>query len=176
MINFTFNMNKAVVDQKALTASVDRGVNKAMPKSLDSMKRRIQASYTTRSRSSRAGESPSVHSFGRMSLRNVQVEYDSRKKTGFVGPALLSGQRSLVETDQPLPGLLEAGGWITVPEVSWDGERWFTETRRRRAKPGQKKRKRRVRMAARPAIGPAFNAEAQSGNTLSPWQNVVTNG
>ncbi|WP_345326843.1 hypothetical protein [Novipirellula rosea] len=169
-------MSKAVVDRKALTASVDRGIDKAMPKSLDSMRRRIQGNYKARSRPSRPGESPSVHSFGRMSLQNVQVEYNARKKTGYVGPALLSGQRSLVETDQPLPGLLEGGGWITVPEVSWDGERWFTETRRRRAKPGQKRRKRRVRMAARPAIGPAFNAEVQSGNTLSPWQNVVTNG
>ncbi|EMI19086.1 hypothetical protein RMSM_03982 [Rhodopirellula maiorica SM1] len=87
----------------------------------------------------------------------------------------LTGIQSLTQISEPLPGLLEGGGVMTVPEVSWDGKRWFTETRRRRAKPGQKKRKRKVRIAARPAVGPAFNAEIQSGNVLSPWQNVVSN-
>ena len=53
---------------------------------------------------------------------------------------------------------------------------WFLPSPRqaRRIAPDQKRRKRSVRIAARPSAGPALVAEAAAGNILSPWANVVT--
>lgn len=168
-------MKKAFFDHRKVTKAVDRQSRRSMSRSLAFVRRRLRSTYRRRKRASKPGQAPSVHSRDPVAtLKNVLFAYDHRTKSGVVGSVKLNGQKSLVKGSGSLPGLLESGGTVVIPEESWDGQTWRTQTRRRRVTPGKKTRRRQVSIAPRPAASVALEKEKQAGNIASPWANVVT--
>lgn len=174
MITPTFEMKKAFFDRQKINDAIDRETRKALTKSLAFVRRRMRSGLRRRKRASKPGQSPSVHSTNPVaSLKAIFFAYDERTKSGVVGSIKLNGQKSLSTSSQALPGLLELGGTVTIPEESWDGRTWVQQRRRRRVPARKKTRKRRVKIAPRPNAAPSLQAEADAGNILSPWANVV---
>lgn len=175
MIELTMNMKQAFFDSQKVKRAVDRGTRRAMSRSLAFVRRRAISTYRRRKRPSKPGQAPSVHSTNpSVSLKNVLFAYDERTKSGVVGPVKLNGQKSLIKGRGSLPGILEGGGTIVIPEESWDGKAWFTQSRTRRVDQRKKTRRRQVRLAPRPAMSVALQIESDKGNIASPWANVVT--
>lgn len=176
MITPTFEMKKAFFDRQKINDAVDRETRRALSKSLAYVRRRMRSGLRRRKRPSKPGQAPSVHSKNpALTLKAIFFAYDARTKSGVVGPVKLNGQRSLSTSNMALPGLLEIGGLVTIPEESYDGKTWVKQRRSRRISGRKKTRKRVVRIAPRPNSEPALRAEAEAGNILSPWANVVSN-
>lgn len=174
MITPTFEMKKAFFDRQKINDAIDRETRKALSKSLAFVRRRMRSGLRRRKRASKPGQAPSVHATSPVAtLKAILFAYDARTKSGIVGPIKLNGQRSLSTSSQALPGLLELGGQVTIPEESWDGTNWIQQRRGRRVSSRKRTRKRRVRIAPRPNAEPSLRAEADAGNILSPWANVV---
>lgn len=175
MIALTLRMQKATIDKQRLNRSIDRGTKKAIVGSLNLVRKRAKTVYQRRTRASRPGESPSIHSTDpTRSLLNMGLEYDEQTKSGVMGPVKLSDSDPYSDSSSPVPGMLEGGGSVTITEASWDGRRWSRVSKTRPAKSGQRVRRRTVPIAARPAISKALETERRSGNIMSPWANVVT--
>lgn len=174
MITPTFDMKKAFFDSQKIKKAVDRQTRKALSKSLAFVRRRMRSGLRRRKKVSQPGQSPSVHSKHPVAtLKYILFAYDESTKSGVVGPMKING-RSLITGSSALPGLLEAGGTITIPEYTVDGNNWRTEKRGRRVTQKVRKRKRTARIQARPFVAPALAAEVAAGNIASPWANVVT--
>ena len=168
------NMRRAAFDRRRINDEVERNSKRRITKSLAFVRRRARSTYRRRKRVSRPDQAPSVHSsHPYATLKNIWFNYDARTKSGVVGPVKIRSSRSLITSSQAVPGLLEAGGTVTIPEQSWDGKEWF-QMRSRQRRRGQRLRKRRVRIAKRPAMVTALEKEAEKGNILSPWANVIT--
>lgn len=175
MINPTFDMKRAFFDRKKIIDAVDRATRKALSKSLAYVRTGIRSGYRRRKKTSRPGQSPSVHSTSPVAtLKYVLFAYDSRTKSGVVGPVKINGRRSMATSNKEVPGLLEEGGILAIPQESWDGKTWYPQTRRRRTPTNKKKRVRRVVVRARPNVAPALAKEIAAGNISSPWANVIT--
>ena len=171
----TFQMKKAIVDQRRVKDAFDRQTKGSISRSLAFVRRRGRSTLRRRKRASRPGQAPSVHSTHPfVTLKNIVFNYDRRTKSGIVGPIKLNGTKSTTTARRALPGILEAGGTVVIHEESYDGKVWWQQRRTRRPSNKKKTRKRSVRIAARPTMGPALKIEEQKGNILSPWANVIT--
>lgn len=172
-MQFLAEYKAAFFDTSEVRRAVDRPTRKVIVRQLAFLRRRIRSGYRRRKRASKPGQAPSVHTTDpTATLKAVFFAYDVRTQSGLVGAIKLNGQRSLIESGSALPGLLEGGGMITVPEVSYDSETWFVQ-RTREVRPGQKKRRRSVRVAPRPNVGPSFQAEVERGTIAQQWAGVV---
>lgn len=171
------DMKNAFFDKKAVVNSVDKATRTAISKSLAFVRRRQRSIIRRRKRPSRPGQPPSAHSRDQVAtVKNILFAYDQRTKSGVVGMVKINGRQSAVSSGMELPGLLEAGGTVSILETSWNGVDWSQPSPRqmKRIDPRQRTRKRSVRIAKRPSAGPALQMEADAGNILSPWANVVT--
>ena len=175
MISMTMEMKKVFFDTKAIKNAVDKETRQAISKSLAFVRRRQRSSLRRRKRPSRPGQTPSVHSRDPVAtLKNILFAYDASTQSGVVGMVKLNSRRSEVASSMELPELFEFGGTLRLNEVSRDGKAWYQSRRTSRILPSHwKKRQRLVRIAPRPSAGPALEAEAEAGNILSPWANVV---
>ena len=175
MISMTMEMKKAFFDTKAIKKAVDKETRRAISRSLSYIRTTQRQSIKRRKYTSRPGNPPIAHSRDPVAtVKNILFAYDVKTQSGIVGMVKLNSSRSAIASSMELPELLEFGGAVRLNEVSRDGKAWYQSRRTSRILPSHwKKRQRLVRIAPRPSAGPALEAEAEAGNILSPWANVV---
>lgn len=117
------------------------------------VRRRMRSGLRRRKRISQPGERPSIHGSRSKNLRFILFLYDERTRSVVVGPVKFSGG-----TDAP--SVLEKGGTATI---------------RRRRKPKDRRRSKRVvrvRVKPRPYAVPALE---ESKEAIGPkiWKNSI---
>ena len=141
-------------DRRAVTSRVDASTRRLLSKAGAYVRRRARSSIRKSDRISKPGHLPKSHAG---TLRNlIWFGYDPSEQTVIVGPAA-SGRRShgRVFTDSSVPATLEFGGYATIIKAN---ER-------------QGRQRFRVKIAARPFMGPALRKEAHKFPKL--WANSV---
>jgi len=133
-------------DRKAVTSRVDRATRRVLSKFGAFVRRAAKSSIRKRKRASAPGQPPSSHSG--LLRRFIFFGYDAGKRSVVIGPQRLNQKVG------DAPHALEYGGISTVVEG----------TRRKR-------RKRRVKISARPYMGPAFEQERPKLSAM--WQDSV---
>jgi len=121
-------------DRKAVTGAVDKAARKVLSRFGAFVRRGAKSSIRKRKRVSSPGEPPSSHTG--LLKRFIFFGYDRRRRSVVIGPQRLNQKIG------DAPQALEHGGTSTIVE----GLRG-------------RRRKRRVRMKARPYMGPAFQKE-----------------
>lgn len=178
MLDFTFQQAKrAFFDSERVQRSVDRAERRTMIRGLAFIRTVWRRSLRRRKKVSQPGATPSIHSSDPVAtLKAVFFAYDERKHEGVVGMIKLNGAKSMSEpVGTTVPGVLEHGGAIIVPEESFDGETWFPVRRnkRRGSRTKTRKRRRRVRIEARPSGAPALKTANDDGAILDQWMGAV---
>ena len=133
-------------DRPKVRRAVDRGKRRALSRAGAFIRQRAKTSIRKRKRSSLPGQPPSSHTG--LLRKFILFGYDRRSDSVVVGPVGFRRRRA--------PNVLEFGGRTRV------------ETKRRG---GRKKRKRVVRIAARPYMRPALEKERSSLPKV--WRNSV---
>ena len=128
------SVRRMFFDRKAVTSRVDRATRRVLSKFGAFVRRGAKSSIRRRKRASAPGEPPSSHSG--LLRRFIFFGYDRTRRSVVIGPQMLNQKVG------DAPHALEHGGTSTVVEG----------TRRKR-------RKRRVKISARPFMGPAFERE-----------------
>ena len=127
-------IKKLFFDRKAVTDKVDRTTRKVLSRFGAFVRRTAKSSIRKRKRASSPGQPPSSHSG--ILKKFIFFGYEPAKRNVVIGPAKLNQKIG------DAPHALERGGASTV-----------IQGRRGRRK------KRRVKIKARPFMGPAFNKE-----------------
>ena len=127
-------IKKLFFDRKAVTDKVDRTTRKVLSRFGAFVRRTAKSSIRKRKRVSSVGQPPSSHSG--ILKKFIFFGYEPAKRNVVIGPAKLNQKIG------DAPHALERGGASTV-----------IQGRRGRRK------KRRVKIKARPFMGPAFNKE-----------------
>ena len=136
-------------DRPKVTRAVDRAKRRVLSKAGAFIRQRARTSIRKRKRTSRPGEPPSSHA-GHL-RRLLLFGYDRQRESVVVGP--VGFRRSTA------PRVLEVGGRTTV------------ESRRGSLRGGRRKKKRTVRIAARPYMAPAM--EKERSNLPKVWRNSI---
>ena len=131
---FGFVTRETFFDRKAVRSAVDRTARRVLSRFGAFVRRAARSSIRKRKRTSMPGEPPSSHTG--LLRRFIFFGYDHQRRSVVIGPQRLN--QKIGEA----PAALEYGGTSTVVE----GLRG-------------KRRKRRVRIKARPYMGPAFEQE-----------------
>jgi len=121
-------------DRKAVRSAVDRTARRVLSRFGAFVRRAAKSSIRKRKHASAPGEPPSSHTG--LLKRFIFFGYDAGKRSVVIGPARLNQKIG------DAPHALEHGGTSTVIEGLRGG-----------------RRKRRVRIKARPYMGPAFEQE-----------------
>lgn len=132
-------------DRPKVTRAVDRAKRRVLSKAGAFIRQRARTSIRPRKRTSRPGEPPSSHA-GHL-RRLLLFGYDRQRESVVVGPVGFRRSKA--------PRVLEIGGRTTV------------ESGGRR----HRKKKRTVRIAARPYMAPAL--EKERSNLPKVWHNSV---
>jgi hypothetical protein len=133
-------------DRKAVTSRLDRATRKVLSRFGAFVRTSARHSIRKRKRVSAPGEPPSSHTG--LLRRFIFFGYDRDRRSVVIGPQRLNQKVG------DAPHALEYGGTSTVVEG----------LRRRR-------RKRRIKIAARPYMGPAF--EREKPKLPAMWANSV---
>ena len=144
-------MKSLFFDRPKVRKAVDHGKRRALSRAGAFIRQRARTSIRKRKRSSRPGEPPSSHTG--LLRRFILFGYDRQRDSVVVGPLGFKRSRA--------PNVLEFGG-RTVVESG----------RARRS--GRKRKKRTVRIAARPYMRPAL--EKERSNLPVVWRNSVKGG
>ena len=137
---------KMFLDTRKVRSAVDKGTRRVLGKFGAFVRTAARSSIRSRKRASRPGEPPSSHTG--LLKRFIYFGYDPQRKSVVIGPMPLNQKVG------DAPHALEHGGLSTVVEGS----------RRNR-------RKRRVKVAARPYMGPAF--EQETPKLPAMWRDSV---
>lgn len=129
-----FEITRLFFDKKAVLRKVDRATRRVLSKFGAFVRRAARSSIRKRKRVSAPGAPPSSHSG--LLKKFIFFGYEPKKRSVVIGPARLNQKIG------DAPEALEYGGTSTVVE----GLRG-------------RRRKRRVRIKARPYMGPAFKKE-----------------
>ncbi len=140
------SVKRMFFDRKAVTSRVDRAARRVLSKFGAFVRRRAKSSIHKRKRASAPGEPPSSHSG--LLRRFIFFGYDRTRRSVVIGPQMLNQKIG------DAPHALEHGGTSTVVEG----------LRSRRGK-------RRVKISARPFMGPAFERERPKLPKM--WANSV---
>ena len=133
-------------DRKAVTSAVDRAARRVLSRFGAFVRRGAKSSIRKRKRASAAGEPPSSHTG--LLKRFIFFGYERNRRSVVIGPMRLN------QAVGDAPEALEYGGTSTI----------VTGLR-------SKRKKRRVRIAARPYMGPAF--EQEKPKLPAMWANSV---
>ena len=161
-------------DREAVQKAVERGNLRALSKAGAFIRTRARSSLRRRKKPSPAGSPPSVHSRDSFAtLKNILFGLEPQRQAVIIGPVALrgsSGNAATAPVSGTVPNVMEFGGAIAVSEqqVTFHDHgqkvvQWVQANPRRR-RPGKRdipRRRRRVRVDARPFMGPALEAEAQ---------------
>lgn len=175
MIGLDFTVSKAnFFDSSKVRNQLERKERSALSRVGSFIRRRMRSKIRKRKRPSKPGQPPSAHTTGFASLRSIFFAYDQQRHSVVVGPVLLNKRQSLIEpVDGTVPGTLEAGGTIRIPEESYDGLKWFTVTRRSKASSRKKKRIRLAKVDARPFSGVSLEEEVEAGTIPAEWKGIL---
>lgn len=169
----TFEMKKFFFDRKVVQNAVDKQQRRAISRSLAFVRTRARSLLRRRKSVAAPGKPPSVHTSG-VGLKTILFAYDMRIKGGIVGPVKLNQVNLTQLGSKPVPSIMEFGANVKIQEVQLrPGGPFLRRDLRRRKRPGQKRRVRSAVYKPRPFMQPALEMEAESGNILSPWSNVV---
>jgi len=141
-----FEIKHLFFDTKKVRRSVDRATRRVLSKFGAFVRRGAKSSIRKRKRASAPGEPPSSHTG--LLRRFIFFGYDRSARSVVIGPGRLNQKIG------DAPHALEHGGTSTVIE----GLRG-------------KRKKRRVKMAARPYMGPAF--EQEKPKLAAMWRDSV---
>jgi len=143
------DMKKFFFDRKAVTSRTDKATRKVLSKFGAYTRTRSRTSIRQRKGTSRPGQQPYSHTG--LLKDKIFFGYDPNKRSVVVGPEKLRKGKG------EAPRLLEHGGKTTT--------RFFDSKRKKYGKP------RRVRVAKRPYMQPAFDTELKQ---LPPkWRDSV---
>jgi hypothetical protein len=158
-------------DREAVQKAADRGNLRALAKAGAFIRTRARSSLRRRKKPSPPGAPPSVHSRDSFAtLKNILFGLEPQRQAVIIGPVGLgrSGSAATAPVSGTVPNVLEFGGAISVSEQQITfhdhGERvtrWVQTNPRRHGNRDVPRRRRRVRVDARPFMGPALEAEAQ---------------
>jgi len=167
------NPQKWFFDRPKVRRAVDRARRQSLSKAGAYIRTRARTSIRRRKGVSAPGSPP--HSHEGTLRRLIFFGYDPAAGSVVVGPAA-TNQVFFNRHRQPVrgtvPEVLEYGGEITILEVEkWPGFWTRADLRSRRRLAGKRTRCRRVRVAARPYMWPAF--EAERNNIPRHWRNSV---
>jgi hypothetical protein len=143
---FGFVTKNVFFDRKTVRSAVDRATRRVLSKFGAFVRRGAKSSIRKRKRASAPGEPPSSHTG--LLRRFIFFGYDRSERSVVIGPQRLNQKVG------DAPHALEHGGASAVLEGS----------RRRR-------RKRRIRIKARPYMGPAF--EKERPKLAAMWRESV---
>ena len=144
-------MKSLFFDRPKVRKAVDHGKRRALSRAGAFIRQRARTSIRPRKKSSRPGEPPSSHTG---LLRHfILFGYDRQRDSVVVGPVGFKRSRA--------PNVLEFGG------------RAIVESGRAR-RSGRTRKKRTVRIAARPYMRPAL--EKERSNLPTVWRNSVKGG
>ena len=138
-------------DRPKVQRAVDKGKRRALSRAGAFIRQRARTSIRKRRPSSRPGEPPSSHTG--LLRRFILFGYDRQRDSVVVGPVGFRRSRA--------PNVLEFGG------------RAIVESGRTR-RSGRMRKKRTVRIAARPYMRPAL--EKERSNLPAVWRNSVKGG
>jgi len=140
------DVKRVFFDRKAVRSAVDRSARRVLSRFGAFVRRAARSSIRKRKRASAPGEPPSSHTG--LLRRFIFFGYDAGKRSVVIGPARLNQKVG------DAPAALEHGGVSTVVE----GLRG-------------KRRKRKIKIAARPYMGPAF--EQERPKLAAMWRDSV---
>lgn len=168
---FGFEITSMFFDRPAVVDMVDKKERRVLSQFGAFVRRTARRSITkTKKKVSAPGSPPKCHS-PEPNLRTIFFAYDQRTHSVVVGPVYLNQSRSLrTYASNTIPNVLEQGGVIKINEKRV-GRRWVTMGRRN-PRPGQPTRTRPVRIAPRPFMRPALEAEVDGFPDL--WASTVT--
>jgi len=140
------NVKTIFFDRKAVRSAVDRATRRVLSRFGAFVRRAAKSSIRKRKRTSTPGEPPSSHTG--LLRRFIFFGYDRQRRSVVIGPQRLNQKVG------DAPQALEHGGMSTVVE----GLRG-------------KRRKRKIKIAARPYMGPAF--EQERPKLAAMWRDSV---
>jgi len=143
---FGFVTRETFFDRKAVRSAVDRTARRVLSRFGAFVRRAAKSSIRKRKRASAPGEPPSSHTG--LLRRFIFFGYDRGRRSVVIGPMRLNQKIG------DAPAALEYGGMSTVVE----GLRG-------------KRRKRKIKIAARPYMGPAF--EQEKPKLAAMWRDSV---
>lgn len=111
----------------------------------------------TKKATSKPGQPPRSHG-PEPNLRTIFFVYEERAHSVIVGPVKFNSGGGALNNN--VPKTLEHGGVIGFREKRYPGGEWRPLLTTRRPRPGEQRRVRRYRIAARPFMGPALEQEA----------------
>ena len=145
-------MKSLFFDRPKIRKAVDHGKRRALSRAGAFIRQRARTSIRKRRRFSRPGEPPTSHTG--LLRRFILFGYDRQRDSVVVGPVGFRRSRA--------PNVLEFGGRAVV------------ETSRARKGSRRQRKKRTVRIAARPYMRPAL--EKERSNLPAVWRNSVKGG
>ncbi len=173
----TMQMRRFFLDRKEVGKRIGRANRQAMSKIGAFVRRRARSKLRRRKRPSEPGQPPSVHSQDRVAnLKNIQFAYDPYQESLVVGPVKLNQvQQSWIDLgSNTVPQILEFGDAVQVQEVSRDqGKTWRRRNARRKARVGERRRRRRTVYRPRPFMGPSLQEEVAAGTIPHAWAGSV---
>ena len=131
-------IKKLFFDRKAVTGKVDRTTRKVLSRFGAFVRRTAKSSIRKRKRVSAVGQPPSSHSG--ILKKFIFFGYEPVKRNVVIGPAKLNQKIG------DAPHALEHGGTSTLLRQGFGGQ-------------AVRRKKRRVKIKARPFMGPAFQKE-----------------
>ena len=145
------SFQKMFFPSKAIPRRVDAASRKVLSKFGAFVRRTARSSIRKRKGASKPGRPPSSHTG--LLKKFIWFGYEPNRKSVVIGPAKLTSKN----TDAP--ETLEYGGTTTLMETKWTGRK------------RKKRQKQRVRIAARPFMGPAM--EKETPKLSSMWRESV---
>jgi hypothetical protein len=170
-------------DRAAVQKAVSRGNLRALAKAGAFLRTRARTSLRRRKKPSAPGQPPSVHSRDSfVTLKNILFGLEPQRQAVLIGPVGLgrAGRSTAVVPDSTVPNVLEFGGQVSVLEeqLTYTDHgakvtRWIQANPRLRRVRNRDlpQRRRRVRIAPRPFMGPALEAEA--AHIPEAWAGTV---
>jgi len=132
------NIKKLFFDRKAVTGKVDRATRMVLSRFGAFVRRAARSSIRERRRVSSPGQPPSSHTG--LLKKFIFFGYEPARRNVVIGPAKLNQKIG------DAPHALERGGTSTLLRQGFGGQ-------------AVRRKKRRVKIKARPFMGPAFDKE-----------------
>ena len=157
-------------DRAKVIAMMDKKTQAALSRAGAYIRRIARSSMRRRKKSSPPGSPPSAHTDP--GLKKIIFAYEPERKTVVVGPVGFSGHHVIGGGVKPgvVPQTMEFGGTIGIREREAAPGKWLPVSRR--TYPGEARRVRNVKYAARPFMAPALAKETAKGGA-NRWSASV---
>ena len=150
-----FKVTKMFFDKPSVKNAMDKETRKAFRKFGAYVRTRARSSIRRRRKASSPGKPPSSHT----GLLKTYIYFDGDEDNVVIGAMPLNMKNVVGAGGEKIPQILEHGGTVIQTEVFKWGKWRRADLRSRRRNAGLQMRKRRIPIAARPFMGPAFEKE-----------------